>query len=136
MVTTKAICLEQIVQIWDDGLQTHFNSIRAKCEIKCRWRRPYGGYHYVQTIVGSLIYMTITKPDLSYVVGMVSQFMQTQWKPHLDAMRRILRYINIFCSVGIFYEAKNQLQIHGYTDADWAGNVSNKRSTSGFMFFF
>jgi len=36
MVTTKAICLEQIVRIWDDGLQTHFNSIVAKCEVMCK----------------------------------------------------------------------------------------------------
>jgi len=36
MVTIKAICLEQIIRIWDDGLQTHFNSIRAKCEAKSR----------------------------------------------------------------------------------------------------
>jgi len=36
MVTTKAICFEQIVRIWDDGLQTHFNSIGAKCEVKCK----------------------------------------------------------------------------------------------------
>jgi hypothetical protein len=42
-------------------------------------------------IVGSLIYMTITRPDLNYVVGVVSQFMQTPQKPHLDAVRRILR---------------------------------------------
>jgi hypothetical protein len=44
-------------------------------------------------IVGSLIYMTITRPYWSYVVGVVSQFMQTPRKPHLDAMRSILRYI-------------------------------------------
>ncbi len=44
-------------------------------------------------IVGSLIYMTITRPDLSYAVGVVSQFMQTPQKPHLDSVRRILRYI-------------------------------------------
>ncbi len=44
-------------------------------------------------IVGSLIYMTITRPDLSYAVGVVSQFMQTPRKPHLDAVRCILRYI-------------------------------------------
>ncbi len=44
-------------------------------------------------IVGSLIYMTITMPDLSYVVGVVNQFMQTPQKPHFDAVRRILRYI-------------------------------------------
>jgi hypothetical protein len=44
-------------------------------------------------IVESLIYMTITRPDLSYVVGVLSQFMQTPRKSHLDAVRRILRYI-------------------------------------------
>ena len=44
-------------------------------------------------LVGSLIYMTIIRPYLSYVVGMVSQFMQTPRKPHLDVVRRILRYI-------------------------------------------
>jgi len=86
--------------------------------------------------VGSLIYMTITRPDLSYAVGVVSQFMQTPRKPHLDAMRRILKYIKHTLQCGIFYEAKSQLQVHGYTDANWAGNVSDRRSTNGFMFSF
>jgi hypothetical protein len=86
-------------------------------------------------IVGSLIYMTITRPDLSYTIVVVSQFMQASRKPHLDAMRRILRYIKHNLHCGIFYEAKSQLQVHGYMDADWVGNVLDKRSTSGFMFF-
>jgi hypothetical protein len=80
--------------------------------------------------------MTITRPDLSYAVRVVSQFMQTPQKPHLDAVRRILRYIKHTFHCGIFYEAKSQLQVHGYTDADWAGNISNRRSTSGFLFSF
>ncbi len=58
-------------------------------------------------IVGSLIYMTITRPDLSYEVGMVSQFMQTPRKPHLDVMRPILRYIKHTLQCGIFYKAKS-----------------------------
>jgi len=58
-------------------------------------------------IVGSLIYMTITRPNLNYVVGVVSQFMQTPRKPHLDAVRRILRYIKHTLKCGIFYEAKS-----------------------------
>ncbi len=57
-------------------------------------------------IMGSLIYMTITRLDLSYAVGVVSQFMQTPKKPHLDAVRRILRYIKHILQRGIFYEAK------------------------------
>jgi len=44
-------------------------------------------------IVGSLIYMTITRPDLSYAIGVVNQFMQTPQKPHLDVVKRILKYI-------------------------------------------
>jgi hypothetical protein len=58
-------------------------------------------------IVGSLIYMTITRPNLSYVVGVVSQFMETPRKPHLDVMRRIPRYIKHTLHCGIFYEAKS-----------------------------
>jgi len=58
-------------------------------------------------IVGSLIYMTITRPDLSYAVGVVNQFMQTPRKPHLDVVRRILRYIKHTLECGIFYEAKS-----------------------------
>ncbi len=80
--------------------------------------------------------MTITRPDLSYAVGVVSQFMQTPRKPHLDAVRRILRYIKHTLQCGIFYETKSQLQVHGYTDVDWAGNVLDRRSTNGFMFSF
>jgi hypothetical protein len=58
-------------------------------------------------IMGSLIYMTITRPYLSCVVGVVSQFMQTPRKPHLDVVRRILRYIKYTLQCGIFYEAKS-----------------------------
>jgi len=87
-------------------------------------------------IVHSLIYMTITRPNLSYAVGMVSQFMQTPRKPHLDAVRRILRYVKHTLQCGIFYETKSQLQVHGYTDANWASNVSDRRSTNDFMFSF
>jgi len=57
-------------------------------------------------IGGSLIYMTITRLDLNYVIGMVNQFMQTPRKPHLDAVRRILRYINILCSVEFFMKPR------------------------------
>jgi hypothetical protein len=58
-------------------------------------------------IVGSLIYMTITRPDLNYAIGVMSQFMQTPRKPHLDAVRHILRYIKHTLQCGIFYEAKS-----------------------------
>jgi hypothetical protein len=77
MVTTKAICLEQIVRIWDDMLQTHFNSIGAKCEISANEGDLVEDTTMYRRIVGSLIYMIITRPNLSYAVEVVSQFTQT-----------------------------------------------------------
>jgi hypothetical protein len=58
-------------------------------------------------IVGNLIYMTITMGDLNYAIGMVSQFMQTPQKQHLDVVKCILRYIKHTLQCGIFYEAKS-----------------------------
>jgi hypothetical protein len=87
-------------------------------------------------IMGSLIYMTITKPDLNYTVGLESQFMQVPRKPHLDGVRHALRYVSATTDYGLFYEASTKLYVHGYIDVDWAGSILDMRSTSGFMFSF
>jgi hypothetical protein len=87
-------------------------------------------------IVGSLIYMTITRPDLNYTFGLENQFMQVPRKPHLDGLRHILRYVSTTADYGLFYEASTELQVHGYMDADWVSSISDKRSTSSFMFSF
>ncbi|MCO5548769.1 hypothetical protein L7F22_002231 [Adiantum nelumboides] len=71
-------------------------------------------------IVGSLIYLTISRPDLSYTVGLESQFMQLPKKPHLDVVRRTLRYVSATLDYALFYEASTELQLSGFTDADWA----------------
>ncbi|MDM1715268.1 hypothetical protein HX137_32195, partial [Pseudomonas sp. 165] len=69
-------------------------------------------------MVGSLIYLTITRPDLSYAVDLVSQFMQSPRKPHLDAVRRIMRYVKASAHYGLFYAHGRDLDVHGFTDAD------------------
>ena len=55
-------------------------------------------------------------------------------KPHLDAVRRILRYVKSTLHYGLFYEAGKEIQVFGYTDADWAGSMYDRSSTNGFMF--
>ncbi|MCO5600169.1 hypothetical protein L7F22_054277 [Adiantum nelumboides] len=64
-------------------------------------------------IVGSLIYLTISRPDLSYSVGLESQFMQLPRKPHLDVVRRTLRYVSATLDYALFYEASIELQLCG-----------------------
>ena len=69
-------------------------------------------------IVGSLIYLTITRPDLSYTVGLESQFMQLPRKPHLDAVQRTLCYVRSTLDYALFYVVYTPLTLDGYMDAD------------------
>jgi hypothetical protein len=62
--------------------------------------------------------------------------MQVLRKPHLDGVRHTLRYVSATTNYGLFYEANTELQVHGYIDADWAGNILDRRSISDFMFSF
>ena len=87
-------------------------------------------------IVGTLIYMTIMRPDLSYVIGLVSQFIQTPRKPHLDVVRWIIRYINSTLDYGLFFQASREIQVTRYTNANWASSILDRRSYSGFLFSF
>ena len=68
---------------------------------------------------------------LSYIVGIVSQFMQEPCKSHLDAIQRILRYVKATCMYGLFYEKGQSLTLYGYIDSDWVGNALDWQSTSG-----
>ena len=81
-------------------------------------------------MVGSLIYATISRPVLSYVVGLVSQFMQATHKSHLDCVRCIMRYLSTTMDYALFYAADTTLELCGYTNADWAGSTYDRRSTS------
>ena len=85
-------------------------------------------------IIGSLIYLTITRPDLSYPVGLLSQFMQTPCDTHLNCAERVLRYVSGTMDRSILYKEGAEIRLEGDTDADWAGSVSDRRSTSGFVF--
>ena len=73
-------------------------------------------------LVGSLTYLTLTRPDISYVVGVVSRYMSNPKKPHLDAVRRILRYVKGTINFCILYKKTNDCQVMGYCDADYAGD--------------
>lgn len=85
-------------------------------------------------VVGSLIYPTILRPDLNYTVGLGSQFMQAPKKPHLDAVRRTLHYVRATMDYALFYAAHDEINLYGYTDANWVGSATDCRSTSGYVF--
>jgi hypothetical protein len=86
-------------------------------------------------LVGKLIYLTITRPDISYAVSIVSQFMTNPRVPQMNAVIRILKYLKNAPGCGLFYRSSGHLRIEGYTDADWAGSPSDRKSTTGYCTF-
>ena len=88
-----------------------------------------------QRLVGKLIYLTHTRPDITYAVSVVSQFMHAPSEEHMDAVYRILRYLKGAPGKGLLYSKNDISNIEGYTDADWAGDQTIRRSTSGYLTF-
>uniref|UniRef100_A0A2N9GF20 Reverse transcriptase Ty1/copia-type domain-containing protein n=1 Tax=Fagus sylvatica TaxID=28930 RepID=A0A2N9GF20_FAGSY len=85
-------------------------------------------------LVGSLIYLTVTRPDLAYAVHLVSQFMSAPRSTHYAAVLRILRYIKGTLFHGLHFSAQSSLELRAYADADWAGDPTDRRSTTGYCF--
>ena len=69
-------------------------------------------------LVGKLNYLTITRPDISFAVSVVSQFMQKPLVPHWNAVLRIVRYLKGAPGRGLLYKSGGKLEVEGYTDAD------------------
>lgn len=85
-----------------------------------------------RSIVGALQYLTFSRPDLAFAVNHVCQFMHAPTDLHLAAVKRILRYLKGTTSHGIHFQ-KGNLDLNAYTDADWAGDPNDRRSTTGFI---
>ena len=87
-----------------------------------------------RSIVGSLTYLCNTRPDLSFSVGVVSRYMQDPKVSHLLAVKRIMRYLHETEQFGVLLSKGNE-ELVGYSDADWCGDITDRRSTVGYVFF-
>ena len=86
-------------------------------------------------LVGSLVYLTVTRPDISYAIHQVSQYLSAPRSTYYAAVLRILRYLKGTLFHGLFYSAQSPLVLRAFSDADWVGDPTDRRSTTSYCFF-
>lgn len=89
-----------------------------------------------QRFMRYLIYLSLTKPKITYTINVISQFMYAPTQDHMEVAYRVLKNLRGFSRKGIFYKRHGHHTVKVYTNADWARSLSDHKSTSSIFFFF
>lgn len=133
--SSKSLFLNQSKYVLDLLNESEMIDNKLACTIlDCKFQVDMEGdllsnvSHY-QNLVGKLIYLTITRPNITHVVSLVSQFMNS------PTVKRILRYLKGSIGHGILMQNHVSTTIQGYTDVDWASNALDRKSTTCYCTF-
>lgn len=133
-ISQKKFAKEVLERFGMEGSNSVYNPIVPGVKLS----RDEGGVRVDATrykqMVGSLMYLTVTRPDLMYVVSLASRFMASPTEMHSQVLKRVLRYVKGTVNLGIFYKRRGDEMLLAYTDSDYAGDVNDRKSTSGYIF--
>ena len=88
-----------------------------------------------RSMIGSLLYITTSCPDIMQVVGMVGHYQSAPKQSHLAALKKIFKYLKDKMTYGLWYPKNQNFQLTPYSDVDWENCVDERKSTSGGAFF-
>jgi histone deacetylase 1/2 len=97
---------------------------------------PFSDPTRFRQIVGALQYLSFTRPDIYFAVNRVCQYMHAPTDSHWVAIKRILRYLKGTASYDFHITRGTSFSLHGFTDADWAGSIDDRKSMGGYLVFF
>jgi hypothetical protein len=97
--------------------------------------RPYESTKY-HSVMGALQYLTLTQPDLSFVINKVCQYLHSPTNDHWTAVKRILRYLKHTLGIGLHIRKSRSILVSAFSDADWVGCSDDRKSIRGFAMFF
>lgn len=116
----------------------HCNPVQNPIVPGCKLFRDENGREvdgtYYRQLVGSMMYITTTRPDIVFVVRLLSRYMSRPTELHLLVAKRVLRYLQGTSDFGLFYKKDGNNELTGYTDSDYAGDIEDRKSTSGYAF--
>ena len=86
-------------------------------------------------MIGSLLYLTTSRPDISYIVKVCARYQENFKESHMIALKRIIKYVKTTADFGVWYSKDTNDVLAGYFDVDWVGNADDRKSTSGGCFY-
>ena len=88
-----------------------------------------------RSMIGSLLYLTASRPDISYSVGVCARYQANPKESHMTSLKRIIKYVKTTAVFGVWYSKDTNDVLAGYSDVDWAENADDRNSTSGGCFY-
>ena len=88
-----------------------------------------------RSMIGSLLYLTASRPDISYSVGVCARYQANPKESHMTALKRIIKYVKTTVDFGVWYNKDTNDVLARYSNVDWAGNADDRKSTSGGCFY-
>ena len=84
-----------------------------------------------RSMIGSLLYLTASRPDINYNVGVCARYQANPKESHMTALKRIIKYVKTTVEFGVWYNKDTNDLLAGYSDADWAGNADDRKLLQG-----
>eukprot|EP00253_Pinus_taeda_P034981 PITA_34981 len=125
-----ALVMQQEFEMSLFGELTYFLGLQVKqtkdgCSLSSNDESPAVNQPTYKSMIGNLLYLTITRPDIMHVVGIVGSFQANPMESHLQEVKRIFKYIQGTHEFGLWDPKDTDLTLHGYIDADWVGSVDD-----------
>nr|KYP62702.1 Copia protein [Cajanus cajan] len=133
-ISQRKYVLDLLKETGKLGCRTSMVPIEQNHRIGSEENAPVDKAQY-QRLVGKLIYLSHTRPNIAYAVSVVSQFMHDPRERHMQAVDKILQYLKSSLGNGLLFKRKDTLTMKIYTDADYAGSITDRKSTSGYCVF-
>src|SRR3954464_798579 len=113
-----------------DGLKGAKTPMPLKCQLDLDPNGKEVDQREYRSMIGSLLYLCASRPDIMLSVGMCARFQSAPKECHLMEVKRIFRYLVLNPTLRLWYPKGSTFELDGYSDADWAGDKVDRKSTS------
>ncbi|GAU15708.1 hypothetical protein TSUD_307180 [Trifolium subterraneum] len=134
-LSQRQYCLDLLAETGDLGCKPSSIPMDPSLKLHHDDSTPYNDITGYRTLVGKLLYLTNTRPDIAFPVQQLCQFLDCPTILHYKAAHKVLRYLKGCPGTGLYFPRSSDAHLTGFTDADWGGCVDTRRSITGYCFF-